>query len=57
MLFSVLLVAAVAMLDELLQSFNLLRTSSPYDVLLDLAGGATALSLVYLTVGRKPEDG
>ena len=38
--FSLALVFAVASIDEYNQSFNSLRTSSVYDVLLDFAGGS-----------------
>lgn len=43
-----LLVAAVAIADEINQSFNSSRTASPYDVLLDVIGGATMLFLIWL---------
>lgn len=43
-----LLVAAVAMADEINQSFNSSRTASPYDVFLDVIGGATMLFLIWL---------
>jgi VanZ family protein len=39
----VLLAAAVASIDEFNQSFEPSRTSSPYDVLLDISGAVTAL--------------
>jgi VanZ family protein len=41
------LVAGVAALDELNQSFNPLRTSSGWDVLLDIGGGVAAILLHY----------
>jgi VanZ family protein len=39
----VLLVATIASIDEFNQSFEPSRTSSPYDVLLDITGGILAL--------------
>jgi len=47
-LFSFLLVAAVAFADEFNQSFFASRTSSPYDSLLDIAGGLAAILILYL---------
>ena len=38
-------VVAVAAVDEFIQSFNVARTGSPFDVLLDLAGGTAGLVL------------
>jgi VanZ family protein len=43
------IVAVVASLDEFNQSFEPSRTSSPWDVLLDITGGAAA-TLVYFAV-------
>lgn len=43
-----LFVTVVASFDEYNQSFNPARTSSVYDVLIDCAGGATAIALFYL---------
>ena len=54
-LFSLLLVAAIACADEFNQGFIASRTSSPYDSLLDTAGGATALLLAWL-IRRKKRD-
>lgn len=48
-----LLVAAVAIADEINQSFNSSRTASPYDVLLDVIGGATMLFLIWLAGNLK----
>jgi VanZ family protein len=39
----VILVAVIASIDEFNQSFEPSRTSSPYDVLLDISGGVAAL--------------
>lgn len=47
-LVSFLVVFAVASIDETNQSFNQARTGSPYDVLLDCAGGATMILFFYL---------
>ena len=47
------LVAAVALLDEYLQSLNPARTGTPYDSLLDMAGGAAALAAVALWRARR----
>jgi len=46
---ALLLVLLVASTDEIRQSYEPARTSSPYDVLIDLAGGAVAL-LVYFAI-------
>jgi VanZ family protein len=46
-LMPVVVVAAVASLDEFNQSFEPSRTSSPYDVLLDISGGVTAVVLCF----------
>ncbi|HEY0458241.1 MAG TPA: VanZ family protein [Pyrinomonadaceae bacterium] len=50
-----LVTALIASTDEYNQSFNVLRTSSPYDVLLDCAGGLTVISLavLYKKIRRK----
>ena len=45
--FSFLLVLLVAAVDEYQQSFQTTRTSSPYDVLIDAAGGAAAIFLAW----------
>lgn len=45
---SLLLVAVCALADEFHQSFLPTRTGSIYDSLLDIAGGATALTLLAL---------
>lgn len=42
------LVILIASVDEFNQSFEPSRTSSPYDVLLDIAGGMIGLTLVWL---------
>lgn len=46
------LVMVVAVLDEVNQSFNPARTGSPFDVLIDLAGG-TALAVLMLIWRRR----
>jgi VanZ family protein len=48
LLVSVGLVLLVASIDELNQSFNPTRTGSAGDVLLDLAGGAAMILVIYL---------
>ena len=47
------LVAVVALLDEYHQSFVPSRTSSIYDSLLDMTGGATALACAALLLARR----
>ena len=47
-LLPILLVMLIASVDEFNQSFEPSRTSSPYDVLLDIAGGMTGLAIVWL---------
>jgi VanZ family protein len=47
-LISFLLVAVYSLLDELHQSFVPSRTSSIYDSFIDMAGGATALFILFL---------
>ena len=42
------LVVLIASIDEYNQSFNALRTSSIYDVLLDVSGGLTIILLLWL---------
>ncbi len=51
-IFSFAFVVFVALLDETNQSFNVNRTGSLYDVLLDAGGGLTMILLLY-GVGRK----
>jgi VanZ family protein len=43
-----LFVAFIAASDEYNQSFNTLRTSSVYDVLIDISGGATMILAYFL---------
>lgn len=50
--FAFLFIAFVASVDEYNQSFNPARTSSPYDVLIDCAGGA-AMILFFLLFTRR----
>ena len=40
------LIVLIASIDEFNQSFNVLRTASPYDVLLDCCGGICMLLLI-----------
>ena len=44
---------AVAVVDELNQSFNPARTSSLWDVMLDTAGGVAALLSYWLVARRR----
>jgi VanZ family protein len=53
-LFSLLLVIVIAAADEFNQGFIASRTSSPYDSLLDIAGGLSALIFVWLFWRKKP---
>lgn len=46
---ALLLVLIVASIDEFHQSYEPSRTSSPYDVLIDVTGGAIAIAIVYVT--------
>jgi VanZ family protein len=51
------LVISIASLDEFNQSFNPLRTSSPYDVAIDISGGTVAILLYFfLTRNRRTEN-
>lgn len=52
-LWAFLLVAIAASLDEFNQSFNVMRTGSPLDSLLDISGGLLAIFLVRMFVNRK----
>jgi VanZ family protein len=51
------LVAMVALLDEYNQSFNVARTGTIWDSLLDFAGGATALVALGLWRARRGRRG
>ena len=51
-IFALVLAVAVALMDEFQQSFNPSRTSSPYDVLLDIVG-ASAIILLYSLLSRR----
>lgn len=51
-LLSLLLVMAVAITDEANQSFMTTRTSSAWDVLLDISGGVVMLVLIWLVKRR-----
>jgi VanZ family protein len=51
-LLPVVVVALVASLDEYNQSFEPSRTSSIYDVMLDIAGGATGVAFCYAVSKR-----
>ena len=44
---ALILVLIVASIDEFHQSYETSRTSSPYDVLIDVTGGAAALLILY----------
>jgi len=46
------LVATLATADEARQAFSTARSGSPYDVLIDLTGGAAAV-IGLLTIGRR----
>jgi VanZ family protein len=50
-LIALAIVLCVASCDELLQSFSPTRTSSPWDVLIDVCGAAVALLLIRLRSG------
>jgi VanZ family protein len=51
---ALILVLAVAATDEVKQSFDPTRTASPWDVLIDIAGGAAAVILYrYYLLRRK----
>ena len=50
---ALLLVAAIAVIDEFQQSFHPRRTGSPYAVALDLTGGMLALAAVALWRRRR----
>ena len=54
---AVLFFAFVAAADEYNQSFNPLRTSSGYDVLIDVAGGLFAVTAFYLFKLRRKSTG
>jgi len=58
-LLALALAAAVAMADETRQSFLPSRTSSPWDVALDVSGALAAigLALLWLRHGRPPAAG
>ena len=51
-LLALLLTLSVAVLDEFLQSFDPSRTSSPYDVLIDLSGGVAAIAIFHFFFRR-----
>lgn len=51
------LVAILAAADEARQAFSPVRTGSPYDVMIDLAGGALAvIGLVVISRQMRPTD-
>ena len=52
-LISLLLVMAIAITDEANQSFMTTRTSSAWDVLLDVSGGAVMLALIWFVKRRR----
>lgn len=45
---TIITIGIVATLDELNQGFNVLRTGSPYDILLDLTGCLLVLGVIFL---------
>lgn len=45
---SIGLVAVTASVDEFNQSFNVERTGSPFDTLLDISGGLLAVALIWM---------
>jgi VanZ family protein len=47
-LFAFLLTAAIAVLDEINQSFNPRRTGSEWDVVLDMIGGVSAIIFFWI---------
>lgn len=49
-LFAVVLVLTIACVDEFNQSFDPARTSSPYDVLIDVSGGSAATAIYFLAM-------
>lgn len=52
-LWAIIIVAATALLDEFNQSFNVLRTGTPMDSLLDICGGLLAISLIRPFVNQR----
>ncbi|HEX8638910.1 MAG TPA: VanZ family protein [Pyrinomonadaceae bacterium] len=52
-LFSLALVFLVASIDETNQSYNVARTGSIYDVLLDFTGGLTVVLITYWATRNK----
>ena len=52
-LLALVVAVVVAFIDEFDQSFNPARTSSVYDVLLDLCGAAFVCFLLWLTLARR----
>ncbi len=55
-LVAILIVAAVAIADEVGQSFRPSRTGSVTDVLIDIAGGTTLIGLVWLIARLRRTD-
>ena len=51
------LVATLATADEARQAFSPVRTGSPYDVLIDIAGGAVAVAGLHLVTRRMRASG
>ena len=52
LLASFALVFLIASLDEFNQSFNSLRTGSPWDVAIDIIGGAVSIFMYFLLARR-----
>lgn len=57
---AIVIVIAVAFFDEFNQSFNTVRTGSLYDVLLDIGGGITMITIIWalgwFTVSKAPSS-
>jgi len=53
---AIIVVGLVAAIDELNQSFNPARTSSPWDVGLDVLGGIIGIGIFILLCRRRAED-
>lgn len=56
LLFAAILIVVYSLLDEYHQSFVPSRTASVYDSFIDMAGGVTALAVVYLRKRRSKSN-
>ena len=56
MIYGLLAVVTVAAIDEYNQSFNLSRTGSWLDVLLDISGGVTMLAIFWISNRLRPSN-